>query len=126
MSAPIAHLLISQEAYAPFFAKRNKEHIYIGTSFPDIRHLVGAKREITHYAPQFLLDSEDFLLGIDLHNWMDEARSAYVTFMLDESYREKAPLLFDRDRFGDLTSKFFEDEVALEKINDLNAMKIAI
>ena len=63
MSAPIAHLLISQEAYAPFFSTKNKAHIYIGTSFPDIRYLAGARREVTHYTPKFLQESSDFFSG---------------------------------------------------------------
>jgi hypothetical protein len=69
-----------------------------------------------------MLESDDFRLGMDLHNWMDEARAAYRTFMINDSYKAIAPLLFIPGVANDVAIKFFEDEVVLGMIRDKKNM----
>ncbi len=107
MAAPVTHIVLAEKAHARFFPNIPKREFMIGTSFPDIRYLVGLKRDVTHFPDASMRGVEGqspFLAGVMFHSVVDNVREAYVRSR--NSY-DHVPA----SRYASQALKFFEDEV---------------
>ncbi len=76
MPTPISHIAYAMQAQ-PGFSGSEQEQFWLGSVFPDIRHIGILKRTDTHHGvdPDSLPRiTNPFLLGSELHNWIDLRR----------------------------------------------------
>ncbi len=113
MAAPVTHIVLADLAHRRFFPDVPRREFLIGTSFPDIRYLVGIKREITHFPDVSVRGCEGsspFMAGAKFHSVVDNVREAYVR---SRNAYDHVPA----SRYASQALKFFEDEVLYDRFD---------
>lgn len=116
MAYAVTHVVLTKKLYNRYFKDKDRKELFIGTCFPDIRHLAGIHRDATHFHGISLAEvmSEDpFMAGVIFHSYVDDNREAYVRAR--EIYK-----LAPESEYIIHALKFFEDQMLYEKIQDWN------
>lgn len=83
MATSITHVVFAQKVFERFFSDKDKLEFFIGTLFPDIRHLGVIARERTHFhnlTIEEIQRKSSFMAGVMFHSLLDEVREAYITY----------------------------------------------
>ncbi len=107
MAAPVVHIVLADLAHRRFFPDLSRREFLIGTSFPDIRYLVGLPRAVTHFPDVLvrgLFGEGAFMAGAKFHSVVDNEREKY---MIAHGAYAHVPA----SRYASQSLKFFEDEV---------------
>lgn len=89
---------------------------WVGTLFPDIRHLGVVSRHRTHpdsVSLQSLVGKNDFMTGMRVHSWIDQTREY---FLRRENIKETLPW----HPFVPHALKLMEDELLYDMFDDWN------
>lgn len=95
---------------------------WIGTLFPDIRHLGVVSRQRTHIKDitlQTLVGPNDFHTGMRVHAWIDRTREK---FFLDHHIKEQLPW----HPFVPFALNLLEDEMLYDHFDDWNLISKAL
>jgi hypothetical protein len=108
MAAQITHIALTDKVFDRYFSHFDKRDFYIGTVFPDIRHLVGLHRDITHVyeldLSEVIAEPSSFEAGRKFHCLVDVVRD---DFLHTAGLVEMLPEVRDRSSLP----KFIEDEL---------------
>jgi len=81
MPLPITHIVLADKVFDRYFAGRSQKEFFIGTSFPDIRHLAKISRRITHSFTGDIAGVQgiknDFGAGLAFHDLIDRVSHEY-------------------------------------------------
>lgn len=112
MPTPISHIVYAQKAIR-LFSPDEKILYFAGSVFPDIRHIGAIEKSGTHHPVDkegLRTITEPFLLGTELHNWIDLER---------EKIAEEIGLYTTNPPWPLKTAtKFLEDELHYADINN--------
>jgi len=115
MAAPITHIVLAKElldSHPSIFSERD---FFIGTSFPDIRHLHVIERNKTHNPEttlkKVLENKNSFHSGLLFHSLVDEMREKFIQKSNTYSLAPKSKCITQ-------ALKSVEDEILFHRIED--------
>jgi hypothetical protein len=112
MATPITHLVLAREFHRQHPTIGSERDFLVGVLFPDIRHVTGLARELTHDpAPSLakVLNAPDaFMAGLEHHALVDVTRQRFVLERHGYDLVPNSPYLT-------VAFKFVEDETMYER-----------
>lgn len=114
MAKPITHIVLSEKIRDKLFPDKVAKDFFIGTSFPDIRHLKVIDKEATHHKGLSVADlalESSFQAGLKFHSILDLARER---FMVENGIYDLAP----KSDYIVWSVKLLEDKIFYQYISD--------
>jgi hypothetical protein len=116
MAGEVGHVVYAARLLTFLGDKVQDPSYWIGTLFPDIRHLGVITRQRTHLTDvtlQSLVGKNDFHTGMRVHAWVDATREQYLR---DQNVKETLPW----HPFVPHALKLVEDEILYDTFDDWN------
>jgi hypothetical protein len=114
MASEISHVVYAARLLT-YLGKKVKDPSYwAGTLFPNIRHLNGPSRHLTHpekVGLSSLVGKNDFLTGMRVHAWIDATQGHYLDMQHSKETLPWHPLIAH-------AYKLLEDEVVYDTFDD--------
>lgn len=114
MPKRITHIALTEKIFNKYFSEKSKKEFFIGTIFPDIKHLWVIEREKTHFEKISLSDlkeSSSFVAGMKFHSIVDIVRENYMV-------KNNIYALYPDFKYIIKSSKILEDEILYKNIQD--------
>lgn len=122
MAGEVGHVVYAARLLTYLGERVQDPSYWVGTLFPDIRHLGVVSRNRTHprdVTLKSLIGANDFQTGLRVHAWIDATREQ---FLRDHHLKEKIPW----HPFAPFCLNLLEDELLYSHFDDWNLINRAL
>jgi hypothetical protein len=122
MAGEIGHVVYGARVLTYLGKQVQYPAYWVGTLFPDIRHLGATTRHRTHppeVSLQSVVGKNDFQTGVRVHAWVDTLREQ---FLRESAIKERLPW----HPFVPHALKLFEDEMLYDRFDDWDSIQTVL